>query len=107
MNTNEYIEKYSNIKIDGQIVTVTINVPPRVVVELASQESEATRHILIFTTQVQEYLASKGMTDITVLQPASSDNEHPKGLTATWVFSATSKSSSKRNAKIKNKKIIK
>ena len=101
MNTNEYIEKYSNIKIDGKIVTVAINVPPKVTVEMVSQESETTKHILIFTTQVQEYLVSKGMTDITVLQAASSDNDHPKALTATWVFSATSKSSSMRKSKTK------
>ena len=45
MNINEYIEKYSKIEIDkkeGKVV-VTMNVPPRLVVELKSQECEESK----------------------------------------------------------------
>lgn len=103
MTNNEYIKTYSNIELDGNTVTVTLCVPPRKVVTFTHQESEETKHVAIFTEHVIIYLGSIGMTDISVLQPASTNNNHPRALTATWVFSAKQAPSRSRRKTTKTK----
>lgn len=90
MNINEYIEKYSEIEIDkkeGKVV-VTMNVPPRLVVELKSQECEESKVRRVQTIDINKYLSQNKKLKITSAGSVDSiNNSHPNGLTATWIFS--------------------
>ena len=97
MNINEYIEKYSEIEVnkkEGKVI-VTMCVPPRLVVELKSQECEESKVRRVQTIDVNKYLSQNKKLKITSADSIDRiNNSHPNGLTATWIFSIE-----KRNAK--------
>ena len=89
MNINEYIEKYSEIEVNKKegIVIVTMCVPPRLVVELKSQECEESKVRRVQTIDVNKYLSQNKKLKITSVGSVDSiNNSHPNGLTATWIF---------------------
>ena len=90
MNINEYIEKYSEIEVnkkEGKVI-VTMCVPPRLVVELKSQECEESKVRRVQTIDVNKYLSQNKKLKITSADNVDSiNNSHPNGLTATWIFS--------------------
>jgi hypothetical protein len=102
MNINEYIEKYSKIEIDKKEgkVTITMCVPPRLVVELKSQECEESKVRRVQTIDVNKFLSEKKKLNIVSSDNMDSiNNSHPNGLTATWVFSIKRNRSNKPSVK--------
>ena len=103
MNINDYIKAYSSIQADDTNVTVTLCVPARKVVDLVSDECEESKFIRVFTSDVITYLESIGYSNISILQSAGTNNNHPNALTATWIFIANKTSSRKRRRTTKPK----
>jgi hypothetical protein len=86
MNIDEYIEKYSKITEEQNLVEVIMCVPPRKLVDFKWQESGDSVHFKVNSKTMISFLNSKGYNNLVVLQNSSIDNKHPNGLTATWVF---------------------
>ena len=86
MNISEYIEKYSKIIEEQNVVEVVMCVPPRKSVDFKWQESDDSIHFKVNNKIMVAFLDSKGYNNLVVLQSSSIDNKHPNGLTATWVF---------------------
>ena len=88
MNTNEYIEKFSQVdvnKADG-LVTVEVTVPPRKVVTYKHEECDESQHMKIFDRDIREYLESKNINILSAVCCGSIDNKHPRGLSGTWQY---------------------
>ena len=104
MNINEYIEKHSTTDVKDGIITVTVCVPPRKIVNFESQESDETQHIVLRTEHVLQYLQNKGVRVDGTVQGSSTNNNHPKVLTGTWTFSEQPRTSAKRRRTTQTKK---
>ena len=102
MNTNEYIDKYSQVEINKQdgTVTVTMEVPPRYVAELKYQECEESKVKRVHLGDVVAYLgATKKIKILSVKKSDSIHNAHPRGLTGTWIFSIEKVTTKKKKQK--------
>jgi len=107
MKINQYIEEHSKVDVKDETITVTICVPKRKIVDFASQQSNETHHIVLRTEHIVHFLEDKGFSVEGIIQTSSVNNNHPKGLTGIWIFSATpakKRISSKRKKTTQTKK---
>ena len=100
MNINEYIKKYSQIDegTNGEL-TITMCVPPRKLVDYAWQENDETKSVIVTTSDVNDYLKTKGYKDLKTETFNTINNKYPNELSKSWEFTHTKNKPQKRKRK--------